>query len=90
MDDPRRVKVPWYSWRWRLGLLVSTLLFALLAVSSLREIRTGPASSIVFGALFLAFALLFARQVWRERHPLRRSGSTCPECGSPLPAQPAI
>jgi len=71
MNDPRRIRVPWYSWRWRLGLSLPTLLFAVLAVNSLRESRTEPALSIVFGALFLAFALLFARQVWRERHPLR-------------------
>jgi hypothetical protein len=71
MDDPRRVKVPWHSWRWRLALLLPMLLFALLAANSLREIRTEPVLSIVFSALFLAFALLFARQVWRERHPLR-------------------
>jgi hypothetical protein len=71
MNDPRRVKVPWYSWRWRLGLLLPMLLFALLAVNSLREVRTEPVLSIVFGALFLAFAVLFARPVWRERLPLR-------------------
>ena len=71
MDDPRRVKVPWYSWRWRLGLLLPALLFAFRAVNSLREIREQPGLSIAFSALFLAFALLFARQVWRERHPLR-------------------
>jgi hypothetical protein len=70
MDDPRRIKVPWYSWRWRLGLLLPALLFAFLAVNSLREVREQPALSIVFGALFLGFALLFARQMWRERHPL--------------------
>jgi hypothetical protein len=69
MDNPRRVKVPWYSWHWRLGLLLPTMLFGLLAVNSLREVRTEPFWSITFGALFLAFALLFARQVWRERHP---------------------
>jgi len=51
--------------------LFPTLLFALLAVNSVREIRTQPVLSIVFGALFLALALLFARQVWRERHPTR-------------------
>lgn len=71
MNDPRRVKVPWYLWRGRLGLLLPMLLFALLAVNSLREVRTEPVPSIVCGALFLAFALLFARQAWRERHPLR-------------------
>ena len=71
MDDPRRIKVPWYSWRWRLGLLLPMLLFALLAVNALREVRTEPLLSIIFGTLFLAFALLFARLVWRERHPLR-------------------
>ncbi len=71
MDDPRRIKVPWYSWRWRLGLLLPTLLFTLLMVNSLREVRTQPVLSIVFGALFFVFAMLFGRQVWRERHPLR-------------------
>ena len=71
MNDPRRINVPWYSWRWRLGLLLPMLLFAFLAVNSLREVRTEPVLSIVFGALFLGFALLFARLVWRERHPLR-------------------
>ena len=71
MDDPRRIKVPWYSWRWRLGLLLPMLLFAFLALSALREFRKEPALPIVFGALFFAFALLFARQVWRARHPLR-------------------
>ena len=71
MHDPRRVKVPWYSWRWRLGLLLPMLLFALLAENSLRETPTEPTWSIFFGALFLAFALSFAHQVWRERHPRR-------------------
>ena len=71
MNDPRRVKVPWYSWRWRLGLLLPMILFALLAANSLRELRSRPVLSVLFGAFFLAFALLFARQVWRERHPLR-------------------
>jgi len=70
MGDPQRVKVPWYSCRWRLGLLLPTMLFALLAVNSLREIRTEPFCSLTFGAIFLVFALLFARQVWRERHLL--------------------
>ena len=71
MNDPRRTKVPWYSWRWRPGLLLPVVLFAFLAVNSLREVRTEPVWSIVFGAPFLAFALLFARLVWRERRPLR-------------------
>jgi hypothetical protein len=71
-DDPRRIKAPWHSWRWRLGLLLPMLLFGLLAVNSLREVRAEPILSSVFAALFLAFALLFARQVWRQRHPLRR------------------
>jgi predicted permease len=51
--------------------LLPTLLFALLAVNALHELRTEPVLSIMFCALFLVFALLFARQVWRERHPLR-------------------
>jgi uncharacterized protein involved in response to NO len=51
--------------------LLPTLLFALLAANSLREFRTEPVLSIMFGAFFLVFAALFARQVWRERHPLR-------------------
>jgi hypothetical protein len=71
MIDPRRVKVPWYSWRWRLGLILRLLLFALLAINSMRDFRTEPVLSTVFGSLFLGFALLFARQVWRARHPLR-------------------
>ena len=78
MNDPRRIKVVWHLWRWRLGLLLPMALFALLAVNSLREVRSQPFLSIVFGAFFFAFALLFARQVWRERYPLRtevRSGA---------------
>ena len=69
MDDLPRAKVPWYTSRWHLGLLAPALLFALLAVNSFREFDTQPVRSILFGALFLAFALLFARQVWRARHP---------------------
>ena len=46
-------------------------LFALLTVNSLREVQAHPFLSILFGAFFFAFALLFARQVWRERYPLR-------------------
>ncbi len=42
MEDPRRIKVPWYSWRWRLCLLLPTLLFAFLAWNSIHEIRTEP------------------------------------------------
>jgi hypothetical protein len=67
MNDPRRIKVPWYSWRWRLGLLLPMALFAMLTVNSLGEVRSRPFLSIVFGAFSCAFALLFARLVWRER-----------------------
>jgi len=72
MDAPRRVKVPWYSWRWRIGLLLPTFVFALLTAVSLRYVRAEPVMSIVFSVLFLGCALGFARQVWRERYSLRR------------------
>jgi hypothetical protein len=67
MDDPRRVRVPWYAWRWRLGLLFPTLLFALLALNSLNDIRAEPVLSVTFCTIFLAFALLLSRQLWRAR-----------------------
>jgi hypothetical protein len=71
MDDPGRIKAPWYLWRWRLGVLLPMVLFGVLGVNSLFEIRNAPVLSIVFGGVFFVFALLFARQVWRGRHPLR-------------------
>ena len=46
MNDPRRIKVPWYSWRWRLGLLVPMALFVLLAANSLTDVRSHPFLSI--------------------------------------------
>src|SRR3954465_818473 len=74
MDDPRRIRVPWHSWRWRLGLLLPMVLCALLTLNSLNEARSHPYPSILFGSFFFTFAVLFARQVWRERYPLRASG----------------
>ncbi len=71
MRRPRRVKVRWYSWRWRLGLLPPLCLFALLTVESLRQLGSRPVLSLAFGAAVLVLALWFARQLWRERHPLR-------------------
>jgi len=70
MNDPRRVIVPWYSWRWRLGLLVPMALFGVLAIGSLRGFTASPFMSILFGTIFLFFAFLFARIAWRERYPL--------------------
>jgi hypothetical protein len=71
-NDPRRVRVPWYAWRVRLGLLLPTALFALMAESSLRvPAGSDPLWSIGCAALFLALALTSARRLWRERHPLR-------------------
>jgi hypothetical protein len=71
VDDPRRMKVPWYAWRWRLSLLLPMLFFSFLAIHFLREIRSEPVLSIIACTPFLGFALLFVRQAWRERHPLR-------------------
>ena len=68
MDDPSRTKVRWYAYRWRIALLLPMLLFALLAANTFREFSAHPVMSVAFGLLFLAFAILFARHLWRERH----------------------
>ena len=61
MNDPRRFKVPWHSWRCRLGLLLPTALFALLTLNSLQDLPTHPFPSLLFATFFFAFTLLRSR-----------------------------
>jgi VIT1/CCC1 family predicted Fe2+/Mn2+ transporter len=67
MDDRRRARVPWYLWRWRVGLIAPMVLFWVMAVSGMREFRDHPVWSVVWGVGFLGLAGVFARLLWRER-----------------------
>jgi hypothetical protein len=60
-------------------------LFALLTLNSLQDLPTHPFPSLLFATFFFAFALLFARQAWRERYPLRTEVHRPPrEVGYPI------
>lgn len=71
IGDPRRVRVKWYQWRIRANLLLPMAMFVWLAAGFMDDFARHPWLSLIFGGPFLVIAFLFARQVWRERHPLR-------------------
>lgn len=71
IGDPRRVRVKWDQWRIRVDLLPPIAVCMLLAGVSFWGMRDFPIRSAMVGGLSLVIAFLFARRVWRERHPLR-------------------
>lgn len=67
MDDRRRARVPWYLWRWRVGLIAPMVLFGVMAGAGLGEFGARPVWSVAWAGVFLGLAGVFGRLAWRER-----------------------